>query len=60
MLKQAVPELRFLRIDGLLVSLASSAKMYTPRGIQGTYDADNMPLSQSAAIRPVEMRNKPH
>ena len=27
---------------------------------QGPYDADEMLLSQSAAIRPVEMRNKPH
>ena len=29
-------------------------------GSKGSYDADDMLLSQSAAIRPVEMRNKPH
>ena len=29
-------------------------------GSKGSYDAGDMLLSQSAAIRPVEMRNKPH
>ena len=29
-------------------------------GMKGSYDADGMLLSQSAAIRPVEMHNKPH
>ena len=42
-----------------MIDTRLTAHELVERGIQGSYDADDMLLSQSAAIRPVETRDNP-
>ena len=43
-----------------MIDTRLTAHEIVERGIQGSCDDDDMLQRQSAALRPVELRNKPH